>query len=551
MAEDQDEALDDELELTVGEAAELQSRGVKLPVVEEAVERVRQLFAELTEQMGPYRWCPEHVRRGAHCEMCKGWTRETPLQEIIQAAKDGTGGDVVRSDAPAALLPEELAERALLGLLAEGRDNEDGSLISADVAALIRSDGYAAAAVAIQAELAATGEMSPARASQLADALGRSDTPHMADLVAWTTGVHPRHIRSVLTTLRVARNQRKAAHARAEMSQALTDAEPFSRIETMARDAADAQTGGDGWYEYPDDLAPMVWDHILYRDDGEPLLPAATDGVGIHAEIIGERSAGKTWLALLAVVQAVLGGRRVVYWATDQTPRITALRLSRLGLSVAQMRESVRIFNISANMADIVASCRAWLAAPDKSGVVVIDTVAQAGCAGNDNQEAGQWINDNIAPWREAGHLVLALDHIAKDGKDGYSRGASAKTNAAKLTLVVESKGGMWNAHVAGETYVTLARDGEAFLSLPEQTRVATLYGAPTDDGHDIQVLAPTPIARETWLPDTLGDQFTTNDVCHAYGWIETCLLDPSLGASDIILMSNNSIDFQLAKEFA
>ena len=65
---------------------------------------------------------------------------------------------------------------------------------------------------------------------------------------------------------------------------------------------------------------------ILFRSDGETLMYA-----GMLNTIFGEPGSGKSWLALMAVIQGVRDGRRSVWWDFESSTSTLATRLVALG----------------------------------------------------------------------------------------------------------------------------------------------------------------------------------------------------------------------------
>lgn len=176
----------------------------------------------------------------------------------------------------------------------------------------------------------------------------------------------------------------------------------------------------------PDDQQP----DILTRGDGRHLLYRSVVNV-----IQAPPSVGKSWLALLAVVQILAGGGSVVYLDYEDSARSITARLVALGADPAAIIERFHYPRIRALTARGIAALPR-LARTVHADLVVIDGVAEAlSLQGHDENEAAAviaWWTAIPRPLAGTGACVLLLDHVtkAREGRDRWARGSGAKLAA-------------------------------------------------------------------------------------------------------------------------
>jgi hypothetical protein len=166
---------------------------------------------------------------------------------------------------------------------------------------------------------------------------------------------------------------------------------------------------------------------VLYRTDGQCLLYAGK----INA-IFGESESGKTWVALEAVRQQLVQGKKVFYIDFEDSKRGIRGRLKALGV----LREHFPRFkyanpdgayNEIAQQA-LLSSIRDFV--PD---LIIMDGVNAAmnllGLDLEKNKDATQFSQVVLRPLRLWGAAVLTIDHVtkSKDTRGNYAIGAQAK----------------------------------------------------------------------------------------------------------------------------
>ena len=218
---------------------------------------------------------------------------------------------------------------------------------------------------------------------------------------------------------------------------------------------------------------------LLTRSDGETLLYE-----GRLNSLFGEPGLGKSWVALMAVIEVVKNGSRVVWWDFEDRPGTLAARLTALG--AANLIDSDSLIYATPDLADdpteMAAMCM-WLARGDRPGFVVIDSVESAGLA-TDSNNAGPWYDKHADPWLNAGVGVLTLDHIPKRVQD-RPRGAigsqhkMARISGAGLLLT----GTPWTKTQGGKVKLVNHKDRQGDLPAPINKTVAIIEVTHGEDG--------------------------------------------------------------------
>lgn len=177
---------------------------------------------------------------------------------------------------------------------------------------------------------------------------------------------------------------------------------------------------------------PRIEPDFLLRTDGASLLYAGR----MHL-IHGEPSGGKTWLALLAVLEVLrMGGSVLVLDYEDSLAGIVS-RLLALGADPADLRTRLVYLR---QEGPFTAAEKIELGARLKSlnpDLVILDGVAEAlsrdGLSEDRATEVVEWI-EKLPRWlARTGAAVLMLDHVAKDKE---SRGRWARGSGAKLAAI-------------------------------------------------------------------------------------------------------------------
>jgi hypothetical protein len=182
----------------------------------------------------------------------------------------------------------------------------------------------------------------------------------------------------------------------------------------------------------------------LIRDDGRPLMYS-----GKVNGLIGESESGKSWVALLVVVQALSAGQRILILDFEDSPGSVYERLHALGCTAAQL-ELVDYANPDESFG-LIQSDDLQEALQNRYQVIVADGVNVAmtllGYDLNSNTDASLFRSRLLQPLARHGACVITIDHVPKNpdnrGKGGI--GAQAKRalqdGACLLVEIVEPFG--------------------------------------------------------------------------------------------------------------
>jgi len=244
------------------------------------------------------------------------------------------------------------------------------------------------------------------------------------------------------------------------------------------------------------DLERLMFGHQhvpLAFGDHYPLAEAITQGIeppeelepgvllkGKVHSINGGAGEGKTWLALWLIKRRIDRGERVVYFDSENGPRIVAERLALLGADTRRIDELLRYYPFPSlsDEREVVAEYHAQLDAfePD---LVIFDSQANflgaSGLEESSNDDLIKWATNYTRPARAREIAVVILDHTGHNGD--HARGASRKRDEADVIWHAKTTA-PFDRDTVGRLVLKREKDREAWL--PE--RVGFSVGG-TDDG--------------------------------------------------------------------
>ena len=215
------------------------------------------------------------------------------------------------------------------------------------------------------------------------------------------------------------------------------------------------------------------------RDDGETLLYE-----GLANTIFGEPSSAKSWIGLMAAIQRLRAGRRVIWWDNEDRASTLALRLQLLRASDLIGVESLAFRTGDMHLSKTaMAEALVFLDGGSGPGLVVIDSATAFTCP-KDGADVGPWMVSHVKPWIDAGHTSLTLDHVPKQRKD---RPAGAVGSYEKLSFIrgaaLYVHGIAWDGKHGGAVHLTVHKDAHGQLPAPKFSVVSTIsaeWGGPT-----------------------------------------------------------------------
>ena len=184
------------------------------------------------------------------------------------------------------------------------------------------------------------------------------------------------------------------------------------------------------WYPKPLDLNGEIEEpapEFLARNDGHRLFYKGK----INA-LLGESESGKTWVALLAVTQALQVKQRVTYLDFEDSGKGILARLRALGVRDEQF-QTFTYANPDQNLTleeriDLVEAL-----AEIQPELIIVDGVNAAMTLLNleltSNRDATFFSQQLLRPLAQSGACVITIDHVpkSKDNRGNYAIGAQAK----------------------------------------------------------------------------------------------------------------------------
>ena len=207
------------------------------------------------------------------------------------------------------------------------------------------------------------------------------------------------------------------------------------------------------------------------RDDGETLLYE-----GVANTIFGEPSSGKSWIALMAVIQQLRAGRRCLWWDNEDRASTLAKRLQLLRATDLIGTPELAFITGDMHLSEsAMAGALEFLGGGNGPGLVVLDSATAFTCP-KDGADVHPWMTSHIKPWIDAGHTSLTLDHVPKQRKD---RPMGAVGSFEKLSIIrgaaLYAHGTAWNGQQGGAVHLTVHKDAHGQLPSPQWTVVSTI----------------------------------------------------------------------------
>ena len=210
----------------------------------------------------------------------------------------------------------------------------------------------------------------------------------------------------------------------------------------------------------------------LDRIDGETLLYE-----GRFNTVYGEAAMGKTWVAIMAAMQALRAGRRVLWW--DSEDRATTLAQRLQILKATDLIGTPDLAWVTGDVHESETARADALAFLDFDtygpGLVVIDSATSFGCPA-DGADVTAWLQAHVDPWWDAGHTVLLVDHVPKQKKDRPRGGIGSQAKLARIDgAALYAHGVPWNGQQGGHVHLTVHKDRQGQLPATLNATAATV----------------------------------------------------------------------------
>lgn len=188
------------------------------------------------------------------------------------------------------------------------------------------------------------------------------------------------------------------------------------------------------------EVEPAAKPDALMKPDGAGLLYSG----GLIHVFFGEASAGKSWLAMLLIREALLRGDRVVWIDYEMGWSMVVPKLKALGIGKSQAagllyvdakKEGVPLRNFSDS---VRAHAADWVVVDSVSRALGADDKVAAEGGENSNQAFIDWLREELLPVVEDNASIVLVDHTGHGDKDRM-RGASAKRQQIDVEYQVEN----------------------------------------------------------------------------------------------------------------
>jgi hypothetical protein len=247
----------------------------------------------------------------------------------------------------------------------------------------------------------------------------------------------------------------------------------------------------------------------------QPTVGHRDDGIGLFypgkiSSIASESEAGKTWLALLACLQEINGGRHVLYVDFEDDAGGVVGRLLALGANPRDVRNQFHYVRPDARPTDIDLLDLAQLLQLHPS-LAIVDGVTEAmamfGTELKDNTDIAKFGRTLLRPIADSGAAVVTLDHVVKstENRGRYaSLGGGHKVNGLNGSMYMLENIRPFGIGVAGRSRIRIAKDRPAQLrkhALPHSSGLhwfADLVIDSQDEQYaEAHLYPPKPVAEE------------------------------------------------------
>ena len=244
---------------------------------------------------------------------------------------------------------------------------------------------------------------------------------------------------------------------------------------------------------------------IMERSDDATVLYA-----GKLNSIHGIPASGKSWVAIIGILEAVLRGGNVILWDFEDSAATFKRRSLMMGFDPVTHAESFKYVSPAmANSPTAIEEAKKWLseAVDPMYSLVVIDAAESAGCP-SDGSDVQPWFKTHVDPWREVGAGVLLIDHVPKRAED-RPRGqiGSQRKLAAIDGAALAVSGVPWTKRTGGRIFLHNHKDRGGDIPAPVGKCVAVIVGTYHTEGGE-QTFAYT-IEPPEPVDDTADLNFT------------------------------------------
>lgn len=291
------------------------------------------------------------------------------------------------------------------------------------------------------------------------------------------------------------------------------EVEPFIAVAKLASRAAPAQV--EQGLDAGETARPLVrtfadYDPTAPREPVEAVLTRA-DGATIIAAgrttwLAGLPGCGKSWIALLAIVDWCSRGRRALFVDGEMTWDRIGERLAILPGHRAAM-DGLLGYVVASEIQNRTPDLIGWVNGDDQPGLVIIDSARATG-APADGSNVEPWIAEMIEPYRAAGCGVIVIDHVPKREHDRPAGPIGSQAKLAMADAALRVTGKAWSRVSDGRVRLVIEKDRDGDLPGTVGTTIATIAGTwrDTDDGSAFDLTVGEASASDELLGNEQAD---------------------------------------------
>lgn len=200
-----------------------------------------------------------------------------------------------------------------------------------------------------------------------------------------------------------------------------------------------------------------------------PTVGARTDGIGVlypgrMSTVAAESEAGKTWFALILVLQELNRGNHVVYVDFEDEAAGVVGRLLLMGTAIDDILEQFHYVRPEEPLSTVdLMDLKEVLALGPTLAVVdgVTEGMSLHGLDINNNKDVAIFGRRVLRPLQDAGPAVLTLDHVVKsaDNRGRYAIGGVHKLNGLNGVMYLMENVQPFGIGVKGMSRVRIAKD--------------------------------------------------------------------------------------------
>lgn len=218
----------------------------------------------------------------------------------------------------------------------------------------------------------------------------------------------------------------------------------------------------------------------------KPVLPtvgARADGVGVlypgrMSTVAAESEAGKTWLALILVLQELNRGNHAVYLDFEDEAAGVVGRLLSMGANMDDLLERFHYIRPEEELSTVdLMDLKEVLTLGPTLAVVdgVTEGMSMHGLNINDNKDVAVFGRKVLRPIQDAGPAVVTLDHVVKsnENRGRYAIGGVHKLNGLNGVMYLMENIKPFGIGVKGMSRLRIAKDRPGQLrkeSLPHKS---------------------------------------------------------------------------------